>query len=88
MIPCFSGEREAEGKQDKIDGREESEVLLEGGGKTEQLMFRDWSDYNIFRGRDHDRGLWSVLPHVGICAGGGAITAGRVSGRHLFIEVF
>jgi len=30
MIPCFTGEREAVGKRDKIDGKEEGEVLLKG----------------------------------------------------------
>lgn len=41
MSLCFTGERVAEGKQDKIDGKEESEVLLKGRGETEQLMFID-----------------------------------------------
>lgn len=88
MIPCFTGEREAEGKQDKIDKKEESEVLLKGRGETEQLMFVDWSNYIIFRSRDHDKGLWGVLPHDSICVGGGDISAGRIVGRRLFIEVF
>lgn len=57
MIPCFSGEREAEGEQDKIDGKEESDVLLKGRGETEQLTFTGWRDCKIFRSRDPDSGL-------------------------------
>lgn len=60
MIPCFSGEREAEGKHGNIDGKEESEVLLKGTGKTEQL-FVDWSLYNLFGSRDPNEWLWVVL---------------------------
>lgn len=88
MILCFSGEREAEGKQDKMDGKEDTEVLLEGGAESEQLMFIDGSNYNIFRKRDHDKGLWGVLPYGSVCVGGGAISVGRIEGRRLFIEVF
>lgn len=51
------------GKQDKIDGKEESGALLKGSRENEQLMFVDWSDYNIFRSTDHDKGLLGVLPH-------------------------
>lgn len=45
------------GKQDKIDGIEESEGLLWGRRELEQLMFLDWSNYNIFKGIDHNKRL-------------------------------
>lgn len=50
-------ESEAEGKPDKIDGKEESDGLLKGREESEQLMAADWSNYNIFRSSDHDKGL-------------------------------
>lgn len=88
MIPCSTGEREAEGKQDKMDGKEEGEVLLKGRGKTEQPCSLIEAIYNILGTTDHDKGLWGVLPHNKICVAGGAISVGRVAGRRLFIEVF
>lgn len=88
MILCSTGEREAEGKQDKVDGKEEGEVLLKGRGKTEQLCSLIEAIYNIFRTTDHDMGLGGVLPHDKICVAGGAFSVGRIVGRRLFIEVF
>lgn len=43
-----------------MDEKPKSEVVLKGCGETEQLMFINWSDYNTFRGRDRDRGLWGL----------------------------